>query len=86
MEDTNDSLEILKDELAEQMNDVNDIFEFQIKDFEKMSEDISLVIEYVTSGKATLHEIAIFFREMKSFRDNLKPLVKNAKRKKKAVK
>lgn len=85
MEDTNDSLEILKNELAEQTNDVIDIFEFQFKDFEKMSEDISLVIEYVTSSKATLHEIAIFFREMKSFRDNLKPLVKNAKRKKRAV-
>ena len=86
MEDTNDSLEILRNELAEQMNAVNDIFEFQIKDFEKMSEDVSLVIEYVTSGKATLYEIAIFFREMKSFGDNLKPIIKNAKRKKKEMK
>lgn len=81
MEDTNDSLEILRNELAEQIDDVGGIFEFQIKDFEKMSEDISLVIEYVTSGKATLHEIAIFFREIKDFRDSLKPIIKNAKRK-----
>ena len=83
MENTNDSLEILRNELAEQIDDSVDIFNIQIKDFEKISEDISLVIEYVSSGKATLHEIAIFFREIKSFRDNLKPIIKNAKRKKK---
>lgn len=82
MEDTNDSLEILRNELAEQINDAVDIYEFQIKDFEKITEDINLAISYVTSGKATLYEIAIFFREIKDFRDNLKPIIKNAKRKK----
>lgn len=83
MEDIiNDSLEILRNELAEQIDDAVDIYEFQIKDFEKMTEDINLAISYVASGKATLHEIAIFFREIKDFRDNLKPIIKNAKRKK----
>ena len=81
MEDTNDSLEILRDELYEQINDVVDIFEIPMNEFEKITSDVELVMAYVTSGKATLHEIAIFFREIKDFRDNLKPIIKNAKRK-----